>query len=269
MDKPPKIKEQDNANFQESKLQFQEQIKSVIAGIVNIQQMTKKIFEDVDFTAITKGFLEFRENVVRYGDSSERFKIYIVEMGYPPHYEILPREVIDIVQLYEIDKVKATSIVNKFLLEKYNSDTVEQMFEKWKRSKWTDNRINVFSDIIKAHNSGLYNVSIPTTLAQIEGLIAQGFNHRGKMDGEIMKEYLTKLLSEEGDFSFDDAFKAYYFKHVLVNFIHGKPIKSFLSRNAILHGADVKYGTPENSLKSILLLDYIHEKITEFQKKAS
>jgi hypothetical protein len=31
----------------------------------------------------------------------------------------------------------------------------------------------------------------------------------------------------------------------------------------------VNYGTPENSLKSILLLDYIHDKITEYREKAS
>lgn len=185
-------------------------------------------------------------------------------MGYPPTYELLPYEVIEIVELYETDKEKAIPYVNKLMLEKFNSEALNRMLELWSQSNWTQNRAGIFKDIVRAHELGLYNVSVPAAIAQIEGIIAQGFSHDGKMDGSKMKEYLVRLLSEDSQYSFDDAIKTFYFEKVLVSFEHGKPLRSFLSRNAILHGADVNYGTAENSLKSILLLDYMHLKLTEY-----
>jgi len=36
-------------------------------------------------------------------------------------------------------------------------------------------------------------------------------------------------------------------------------LKSEISRHAILHGADVKYGTASNSLKTILCFDFLQD----------
>ncbi|HDX9646726.1 TPA: hypothetical protein ROY02_003029 [Bacillus cereus] len=78
-----------------------------------------------------------------------------------------------------------------------------------------------------------------------------------------LQQYLETLLVNEGVFSFDKQIQTFYLNTILVGFEHGEPLQSKLSRNAILHGADVEYGTEENSLKSILIFDYILDRLNE------
>ncbi|MCM3635296.1 hypothetical protein [Paenibacillus camelliae] len=247
-------------------LRVNQQMKPVEEALANFQSKIKESLGTIDFSKLTKNYESFRDTIIKYGDSSQRFKTYIIEIGYPPSNYLLPYEIIEIVELFEKDKEQAILFVNKLMLKKFNSETLRVMLELWGESSFFQNRKSIFQDIIKAHELELYNVSIPTTIAQIEGVIAQGFNHSGMMGSKLMKEYMTKLLSDKDNYSFDEAVKAFYFEIVLGNFEHGKPIDSFLNRNAILHGGDVSYGTIENSLKSILLLDYVLEKITEYRQ---
>lgn len=267
MEKRSEVFESSRLKIQESLIklneQINEQMKPVHEALKNIQLTTSELFKSIDYSVLIEKFQQFREVVVEYGSKAEKFKTYVVEMGYPPHYDLLPYEVTRIVELYEEDQEKAITYTNDFMLKKFDHDNLQMMLEKWGNAKWTENRVEIFTDIMNAHKNKMYYVSIPATIAQIEGIIAQGFDHYGKMNGNHIKEYLTRLLSEVGRFSFDEGIKAFYFKNVLASFEHGKPIRSFLSRNAILHGADVGYGTPENSLKCILLFDYIHDKISE------
>jgi len=69
-----------------------------------------------------------------------------------------------------------------------------------------------------------------------------------------------KLLNDTDNYSFDEAIQKYYLDIILAGFEHGTVPKSFLSRHAILHGGDTNYGNITNSLKSILLFDYLQDK---------
>jgi hypothetical protein len=75
-----------------------------------------------------------------------------------------------------------------------------------------------------------------------------------------VKSYISELLTDDSEFSFDAAVQLFYFEVVLANFEHGEQIP-FLSRHAILHGADVGYGTKSNSLRTILLFDYVQSNL--------
>ncbi len=223
-------KEQNRVLSRDSIVNMNDVMKPIIEAVANLQLTIKKSLENIDFSKLQefgRAFEGFRETIIKYGDSSQRFKTYFTEMGYPPTYELLPYEVIEIVELYETDKEKAIPYVNKLMLEKFNSEALNRMLELWSQSNWTQNRAGIFKDIVRAHELGLYNVSVPAAIAQIEGIIAQGFSHDGKMDGSKMKEYLVRLLSEDSQYSFDDAIKTFYFEKVLVSFEHGKPLRSF------------------------------------------
>jgi len=87
------------------------------------------------------------------------------------------------------------------------------------------------------------------------------------MDGKVQKEYFIKLLSKTEIYSYDQAIKTFLFNVILVGFEHGTIPKSFLSRHAILHGADTTYGTVTNSLKSILLFDYLQGKFLNLESR--
>ena len=51
--------------------------------------------------------------------------------------------------------------------------------------------------------------------------------------------------------------KEFVSSEVFTGFEWGSPLTAALSRNAILHGADTNYGTEINSLKAIVLFDFI------------
>ena len=93
-------------------------------------------------------------------------------------------------------------------------------------------------------------------LIQIEGLLGDYFNHIGRMTGNDVTNYLQSI---DGKYlgSMYDAVKKYLSDYIYANFEWGSPITSFLSRHAILHGADKNYGTKMNAIKSILLFDFL------------
>ncbi|MFP3489612.1 hypothetical protein R0K20_18625, partial [Staphylococcus sp. SIMBA_130] len=81
------------------------------------------------------------------------------------------------------------------------------------------------------------------------------------------KGFLARvLLNDTSAFSFDQQVEKYYVDTILAEFTRGEEIKSDLSRHAILHGADTDYGTKVNSIKTILVLDTIIEKLDEMYK---
>lgn len=201
-----------------------------------------------------KGFLE----VARMG---QRFSFIMVELGWPPHASLTPREMRQIVDVYDQHgPAEAGRIVNEYMLTRYDSELIEDMYQRWEDSRWLRTRLPILRQAIDAHLDGKYFVSVPSLLPQIEGIIAEGHAHRGRLMGPVLREYSEKLLSDRGFFSFDEAIWQFLDEVVLARFEHGVGSYPTFSRHAILHGADTEYGTATNSLKCILLFDYVQAK---------
>jgi len=150
--------------------------------------------------------------------------------------------------------------VENFLISKYDDEKIDEILIKWKKKQWLGKRISILEQAIWAHKEHRFNLSVPAILFQIEGIIAEGYGHYGKMYGRQLERYACKLLSDTSISSFDEAIQHFFLNFILIDFEHGSPAQSSLSRHAILHGGDANYGTIENSLKCILLLDYILDK---------
>lgn len=61
-------------------------------------------------------------------------------------------------------------------------------------------------------------------LSLIEGIIAEGFNHQGRMTVKIQKQYISHLLSCTDTGSFDSTINEYFLNTILVGFEHGTEI---------------------------------------------
>jgi len=95
-------------------------------------------------------------------------------------------------------------------------------------------------------------------LPKLKGIIADGFNHHGRMGGRELGAYVRRLFDsgekEQISAAINKTVVAFWTETLYAEFAHGEPVSSPLSRHAVLHGGDVDYGTPEGSLKAILLV---------------
>jgi hypothetical protein len=245
---------------------FQEAAENIAAIQKEIEIATKPLRE---FTqSFASDLNEIAEGIKAASNDIERFKVIIVDIGYPPHedLEILEmRRIVHYFDKYGYDRTQ--KYVNELFLKVYNREKILDLFSKWTNMGFLKNRIHILKEGVESHISKKFFSSIPTIMPQIEGIIVENFQHTGMLKSDKLKQYVKTLLDDEMTLSFDKAIQLFYFNIILGSFTHGDNIESTLSRHAILHGADVSYGTEINSLKCILLLDYLVEKIYEVGNK--
>lgn len=222
----------------------------------NMKEWNNSIKETMAY--ITKGLKD-------YLVSLEDYKKFCLLLGYPPHDDVSIPEIRQIVEIYHevngnIDKLKP--IIDNFYIEKFNANYIkEEFFEKWAKSDLLSKRLKIIEESISCFEQGLCFSAIPILFSQLEGMVADGYNHSDKMNGVQLRQYLRDLFVSENDFSFDSQLMEFYTDIIIVGFGHNQPIKSFLSRHAIMHGGDVEYGTQENYIKLILFFDSVFDKL--------
>lgn len=191
----------------------------------------------------------------------ELFQIVMLGLGFPPSDTLFPKEMKYILDLYSSyngnNNELLKEVITNFLIGCYNEKELNILLQYWEQQTLCQSRIHILREVIQGHILGFYNLTVPTMLSQIEGIIAEGFNHVGHMTAKVQKQYIADLLSCTDIGSFDNTINEYFLNTILVGFEHGTEIKSDLSRHAILHGADTNFGTKINSLKCILVFDYL------------
>lgn len=159
--------------------------------------------------------------------------------------------------------------VEGLFLDYYGNDNwaaLREMVSSWEEIPHFKNRMVIINDALKAHIEGMYTLSIPALLPQIEGVAG---NILGMSIARKTKDRMGELLKEEYPVVFSSASK-----DLLINFVtevlytgadydnFGSSLKSkgfvgsdFLNRPAILHGIHTNYANVGLSLRAFLLLD--------------
>lgn len=191
-------------------------------------------------------------------DTREKFGLIMLEVGWPPPNELTLKGERKIVELYEEEGAEAVErALEEQLPEVYDEETLDTLVERWRNRQLLDDRIPILEQAVEAHTKGLYYLSIPAIYAQIEGTVVDGFGHTGWLSG--YDDYVEELLDTNEWWTDDQIIRELILDEVLADFKHGDPLPSEMSRHAILHGADVNYGTSTNSLRAILLFDKVQE----------
>lgn len=152
--------------------------------------------------------------------------------------------------------------VDTTLVGYYSDEKLDEIRKHWISIEPLANRHRIFDDAITAHQTNLFNTSIPTLLTQIEGVIFEANNHHGWMRQDQIQKYIDIILSKNDSYS---PIKGLILDELYKSFTWGDEVTKSLSRHAILHGADVEYGTRKNSLRIILLFDFLLYLIFEKQ----
>lgn len=261
--------------------EMQERIQEVIQPIVSLQEGLQKTIrplygmiddvrkriittmESIDFKKIHDAAMILEENTIR-------FKAIMLEIGFPPYDSIPLSHIAYFVRIYDESGTEYTKrFISRYMsLVVYRKEDIRYMQKKWQKAHWLEKRIKVLNSALEGHIHGYYDLTIPTLLAQIEGMLVEGILLLDEPDGRIgykvQGNFLAQVILGDADtFSFDEEIEKFYTTIILAEFERGKEVKSELSRHAILHGEDVKYGTKLNSLKAILIFDYLFNKLDE------
>lgn len=189
--------------------------------------------------------------------ANRRYAAIMMEIDWPPVLDIPSAAIYEIINLYDSMPIEEfRREIDSSLIEFYDQDELSQILEEWKTIKILERRIGILEDIIIGHNLGKFNLTIPTALSQIEGILGDIYNHLGKMKGLHRDNYLTELFNHY-IFNLPELSAVPLIWKVYEGFEWGKPVPSHINRHAILHGFNTDYGYRINSLKCILLLDYI------------
>lgn len=132
------------------------------------------------------------------------------------------------------------------------------------------NRLNIIALAIQAHEKEEYVLSIPTLLAQADGmfseLIDKTFYSNKKSDLEDIRRRLLKRLAKKNHPHNTSSLGYLLIKQLKEKSIIHEDFDEFeknkkdsfnknpLNRNYILHGKDLLYGTKANSLRTISLI---------------
>jgi hypothetical protein len=154
--------------------------------------------------------------------------------------------------------------VTEVFLNSYQKHGLQDVRHEWQKDPSIRKRLPILLDALKAHEERRFTLSVPVLLAQLEGLIAEAKQHKGRFTGKTLVQYLESIRTRGSRFQ---RIAARFVVEILwADFQHGASLPT-LSRHAILHGADVDYGTGGNSLRSILYFDIIRSALNQQEKR--
>lgn len=211
-----------------------------------------------------KDFEDLSRRIREQAERGIRFSQVMMDLGWPPPVDLPMALVNKLLQLVDDRGLEdAAPDIEKEICAYYTPERLRRKVRAWGKTRLLGRRKRILEKAVKAHIDGDYELSVPAMVAQVEGVIADGFGHVGRMNGKQYHKYLDSHFQAPGDSGVEDAanqaVRAFVAKVLLAQFEHGKPSQSQLSRHAILHGGDTDYPKEENSLKAILILDVLQD----------
>ncbi len=233
--------------FQETVTSIQESIGPIVQ---RIQEQLGPTLEQIGKLGITLG---------EYFRAKEQLDNILLDYDWPPILH-LPKSVLDeLLESYELmDESEFIKFLEVQLKNHLTEDYIDSITNDWKLNPLLKHRMSLLQEAVKCHKKENYYASVILLLSQVEGMVANGFYHNSNMGEKAYRKYLEKLFSDVPSQN-ELAIKDFILKRVLARFVHGSPINSTISRHAIMHGADTSFGTYSNSIKALLLIDYLQE----------
>lgn len=122
-------------------------------------------------------------------------------------------------------------------------------------------RAKLIGSAFSAHRSGNYDASIPLLFAQVDGITDD------IADSNLFRKGLNGYVSKADLKDFGRAYLDPLLQQIPVNFTQRRRGEDFaqLNRHAVMHGEALDYGTEENGLKAISLLNYVSYVLSDDQ----
>ena len=192
-------------------------------------------------SALFRGIEWWRESL----ELTTEFAVVMSQLGWPPPRDLPPRLMRGMVDAFaQFEETADEEALQRFtrsvearVLEYYPEDSVRGMLDDWHSRYLLTRRYHILEAAVDAHCRGDYWLSVPVLLAQVEGIVADGFNHKGRMSAARYAEYRAELFEAADDeltpAAVNEALVEFCAGVVYVKFAHGEALSSALSRHAI------------------------------------
>jgi hypothetical protein len=229
------IKKFENTTMEERRIIVQEIAKNI-----------RKILTDVC------GFLS-DENCYNsdVGKKNKQTLVRMLENGWYP-FSRLP---LDFYKINELDDEEFNKEIYEFY-KKFSNEMTKNILEGFKQ------RYEILNEAIEAYNKGMFWVSIPTFLTQIDGISREiiGTSIFNKIDDKtpLTKQKRKPILVKE-KYNYSDLI--YLTNLDFISEINKKYKKGMVcfNRHGVIHGFDTDYGNEINNLKCMVILNYLAE----------
>lgn len=165
--------------------------------------------------------------------------------------------------------------LNKVIKTYFKTIHTASLVVAWDKNPLMRNRICVVKQAVQAHKRGLFYVSVPVLIIQIEGLLWDAINVGNEAAEAQINKYRNKYSRISNGFpaikkpisidivepSVERSITDLFQKEDLVHDLDS------INRHRILHGADCSYGTWDTSGRLIVLLDTLQLLLYEYTKE--
>ena len=193
----------------------------------------------------------------QFAESRQRAQAYLADRSWFLSHSVTHGELIQLVRMIEN---KDDVIIEGVMCGIANRarDTAEQRLVRL-----FSNRARILKQAFEAHRQDRFALSVPVMLSQAEGIgldiFARKRVFRQRDASEIQRAINAKLSvfqlsSDEIILTFVS--QAYESNRIKQSSSDLEKL-GYLNRHAVLHGYDVRYATEQNSLRCILLLDFL------------
>ncbi|MEB5480849.1 hypothetical protein P8825_14885 [Shouchella clausii] len=222
---------------------------------------------------------DLEESIEKSNKEIKRIPELLLTAGYPPSLSVDGDEAKELIREYDVylknDSVTLEDFISKInyiMTEKlFRPQVIDMLKQSWERSQVLEGRKQLTRQALTAHNIGMYALTVPALLTQLEGIIAQSYQHKEKLHTYQLKLLISDLFSDAKDWcGFEKHIRRFYLEQVLGgSFLHGKQTDYETNRHAIAHGAALPdfFGKKEVSLRIIILLDAILDSVSKLTEK--
>lgn len=187
----------------------------------------------------------------------------MLELGWPPILEASVRQMNGLLSVRDEEGAAAARAYLEMLADhSYDDGTVQRKLEEWGRNPLLVRRMRFLRAGADAHVRGAYACSVPTLLTQAEGIILDCYEGVVELELAHVDALMGRLLqsSDDGDSivaKVDGLVHEYYLRQVLKSVGRRDDVPEGLNRHCVLHGRDLDYDTKANSLRALILVDYL------------
>jgi hypothetical protein len=180
---------------------------------------------------------------------AEKTRAMLLDIGWPPPWHLPARTLDEVVRSYHRGAITVDEVVH-IVLELYDRGTLERLVAEWAQFEWLAPRLPAIREGIGSYKDGRYYAAVCTLLPHVEGVLEDVMEKRPNVQNDAEKFFRDSPLSSVA--------KEYLVKVWKTGFGFGpaEPVPE-MSRNAILHGRDLSYGTKAHALRTILVLDAV------------